>query len=102
MWANCSNSYAATFPNIRIFRGLVSREAAVTLLGGLFYCFFLEAEEIDIVLADELHNFPIRLQLEDELSSPRLRISLGIVDRDFDFQAVVINTADPLHNVQIL
>jgi hypothetical protein len=46
-------------------RGLVSREAAVTLLGGLFYCFFLEAEEVDIVLADELHNFPIRLQLED-------------------------------------
>jgi hypothetical protein len=40
-------------------------EAAVTLLGGLFYYLFLETKEIDIVLADELHNFPIRLQLEN-------------------------------------
>ena len=36
-----------------------------SLLGGFLYCLFLEIEESDIVLADKLHNFPVRLQLED-------------------------------------
>src|SRR6266566_7446886 len=57
---------------------------------------------VDFVIlgADILLDLPVRLQLEDFLSSPSLRIGLRVVNRVIDLQGVMCNAADALDNVQ--
>src|SRR6266576_4540676 len=50
------------------------------LLCGLLRCLVNEAAEADIVLANMLHNLPVRPQLEVQLGLPRLGIRFRVVD----------------------
>ena len=43
----------------------------------LFLACLLQIVEGDVVLADHLHELPVRLQLENALALPRLRVSFG-------------------------
>jgi hypothetical protein len=71
----------------------------LSLLCGLLGCVVNEAEETDIVLADMLHNFPVRPQLELQLRLPRLGIRLRVVDREVDLQGVMAEAPDALHKM---
>jgi len=49
-----------------------------------------------------LQNFPIRAQRKDDISVPRFRERLGILDSDVVLQRVVIYAAEALNDVQLL
>src|SRR6266850_6086753 len=71
----------------------------LSLLCGLLRCLVNEAAEADIVLANMLHNLPVRPQLEVQLCLPWLGICLRVVDRQVDLQGVVVNAPDAFNKV---
>src|SRR3981189_774831 len=76
----------------------------LSLLCGLLRCLVNEAAEADIVLANMLHNLPVRPQLEVQLRLPRLGIRFRVVDRQVDRQGVMANAGyalDKVHGVAV-
>src|SRR5579872_7226347 len=62
----------------------------------------LPQPRVPIFLADNvfLHFKVCRLQLVDFLSCPGPRIDLGILERDLDFQGVMVHAPETLHEVK--
>ena len=50
----------------------------------LFLSRFLEVVKRDVVFADHLRQFPVRLELIDSFALPGFGIRFGIVDRNVD------------------
>src|SRR5467141_2663446 len=72
---------------------------SLRLLCGLLRCLVNEAAEADIVLANMLHNLPVRPQLEVNFGLQRLGIRFRVVDRHVDLQGVMIHAAYALNKV---